>query len=65
MPNAFAAMITRFSDLYRDHPFILIPEVVPELTGDRVLTMTYLDGIDWAAAQRADQALKNTWAEVI
>lgn len=60
-----AAMIARFSDLYRDHPFILIPEVVPELTGDRVLTMTYLDGIDWAAAQRADQALKNTWAEVI
>ncbi len=27
--------------------------------------MTYLDGMDWAAAQQADQSLKNTWAEVI
>jgi predicted unusual protein kinase regulating ubiquinone biosynthesis (AarF/ABC1/UbiB family) len=27
--------------------------------------MTYLDGLDWAAAQQADQDLKNTWAEVI
>jgi predicted unusual protein kinase regulating ubiquinone biosynthesis (AarF/ABC1/UbiB family) len=27
--------------------------------------MTYLNGMDWAAAQRADQDLKNSWAEVI
>lgn len=60
-----AEMITRFSDLYRDHPFIRIPEAVPELSGDRVLTMTYLAGIDWAAAQLADQDLKNSWAEAI
>lgn len=60
-----AAMITRFSQLYRGHPFIQIPDVVPELSTDRVLTMTYLHGMDWAAAQQADQDLKNTWAEVI
>jgi predicted unusual protein kinase regulating ubiquinone biosynthesis (AarF/ABC1/UbiB family) len=60
-----AANITAFSDLYRGHPFIRIPDVVPEVSGDRVLTMTYLDGMDWAAAQQADQDLKNTWAEVI
>jgi predicted unusual protein kinase regulating ubiquinone biosynthesis (AarF/ABC1/UbiB family) len=60
-----AAMIAMFGELYRDHPFIRVPGVVPELSGDRVLTMTYLDGIDWAAAQQADQALKNTWAEAI
>ena len=29
-----------------------------------MLTMTYLDGIDWAAAQQADQDLKTSWAEV-
>lgn len=58
-----AANITAFSDLYRGHPFIRVPDVVPEASGDRVLTMTYLDGLDWAAAQDADQALKNTWAE--
>ncbi|HET6734096.1 ABC1 kinase family protein [Mycobacterium sp.] len=60
-----AANIAAFDDLYRDHPFIRIPEVVPAASSDRVLTMTYLDGMDWAAAQQADQDLKNTWAEVI
>jgi predicted unusual protein kinase regulating ubiquinone biosynthesis (AarF/ABC1/UbiB family) len=60
-----AANIAAFSDLYRDHPFIRVPEVIKEASGDRVLTMTYLDGMDWCAAQQADQTLKNTWAEVI
>ncbi len=60
-----AANITAFSELYRGHPFIRVPEVVPEASTDQVLTMTYLDGLDWAAAQHADQELKNTWAEVI
>lgn len=60
-----AATITTFSELYRDHPFIRIPEVIPEASTDRVLTMTYLDGMDYAAAQLADQDLKNTWAEAI
>lgn len=60
-----AATITVFNELYRGHPFIRVPEVVEEASGDRVITMTYLDGVDWAAAQHADQNLKNTWAEVI
>ncbi|WP_445169055.1 ABC1 kinase family protein [Mycolicibacterium sp. Dal123E01] len=60
-----AAMITAFSNLYRDHPFIRIPDVVPEASTGQVLTMTYLDGMDWATAQQADQDLKNTWAEVL
>jgi len=60
-----AANLAAFSELYRGHPFIRVPDVVGEASGDRVLTMTYLDGLDWAAAQEADQDLKNTWAEVI
>lgn len=60
-----AANIAAFSNLYHDHPFIRVPEVVAEASGDRVLTMTYMDGMDWAAAQQADQEMKNTWAEVI
>ncbi|MCA2253440.1 AarF/ABC1/UbiB kinase family protein [Mycobacterium intracellulare] len=59
-----AATITAFSDLYRGHPFIRIPVAIPEASSDRVLTMTYLDGVDYSAAQRADQDLKNAWAEV-
>ena len=60
-----AANVTAFCDLFRDHPFIRIPEVVAEASADRVLTMTYLEGLDWADALAADQELKNTWAEVI
>jgi predicted unusual protein kinase regulating ubiquinone biosynthesis (AarF/ABC1/UbiB family) len=60
-----AAMIATFAELYRGHPFIRVPDVVPEASADRVLTMTYLDGMDWAQAQQADQDLKNTWGEVI
>ncbi|MBI3226180.1 MAG: AarF/ABC1/UbiB kinase family protein [Mycolicibacterium cosmeticum] len=60
-----AAHITAFADLYRGHPFIRVPDVVPEASADRVLTMTYLDGWDWGAAQDADQHLKDTWAEVL
>ncbi|OAT68781.1 ABC transporter [Mycobacteroides immunogenum] len=60
-----AANIEAFAALYQGHPFIRIPEVISEASGSRVLTMTYLDGMDWAAAQRADQELKNAWVEAI
>lgn len=60
-----AANIAMFTELYHDHPFIQIPEVITEASGDRVLTMTFIDGMDWATAQNAGQELKNSWAEVI
>lgn len=60
-----AATIATFGALYRDHPFIRIPDVVPEASGDRVLTMAYLDGMDWATAKHAEQDLRNAWAETI
>mgnify|MGYP002652145791 CR=1 FL=1 len=60
-----ASTIEAFSELYRDHPFIRVPDVIAEASSDRVLTMTFLDGIGWEEAQTADQALKNTWAETI
>ena len=43
-----AANIMAFSELFRGHPFIRVPDVVAEASADRVLTMTYLDGLDWA-----------------
>jgi hypothetical protein len=60
-----AANIASFGELYRGHPFIRVPDVIPEASAGQVLTMTLMDGMDWAAAQDADQDLKNTWAEVI
>lgn len=60
-----AAMITAFADLYRGHPFIRIPDIIPEACSAHVLTMTFLDGIGWDQAQEVEQDLRNTWAEVI
>lgn len=60
-----AAAIARFGELYRGHPSIRIPEVLPEVSSAQVLTMTYLEGMDYSAAQLADQDLKNSWAETI
>ena len=54
-----------FADAYRDHPFIRIPAVLPELSTARVLTMERSDGMRFAAAQQADQELKNRWGEAI
>jgi predicted unusual protein kinase regulating ubiquinone biosynthesis (AarF/ABC1/UbiB family) len=60
-----AANMTAFHDLYRDHPFIRIPDPVPNLSTGHVLTMTYLDGTTWDTAQSADDTLRNTWAEAV
>jgi predicted unusual protein kinase regulating ubiquinone biosynthesis (AarF/ABC1/UbiB family) len=54
-----------FADAYRGHPFVRIPEVLPELSTARVLTMERSDGMRWAQAQTAGQELKNTWGEAI
>ena len=45
-----AASIAAFSELYRGHPFIRVPDLVPELSSDRVVTMTYLG---WTGLQRS------------
>ncbi len=60
-----ARNIEAFNELYCGHPFIRVPDLVSEACSDKVLTMTMLDGMDWAAAQHADQNLKNAWAEAI
>lgn len=60
-----AGNIDRFAELYRDHPFIRVPETVPEASTERVLTMTYVDGIAYSEAQACDQALKDRWGEIV
>ncbi|HKR49795.1 MAG TPA: AarF/ABC1/UbiB kinase family protein [Pseudonocardiaceae bacterium] len=56
---------TAFADAYRDHPFIRIPEVVPQLSTRRVLTMDLADGMRWSQALQADQQSRDRWGEVI
>ncbi|HEV7886309.1 MAG TPA: AarF/ABC1/UbiB kinase family protein [Acidimicrobiales bacterium] len=60
-----AASQQAFAQAFEGHPFIRIPEVVPERSTARVLTTAYHDGMRWAAAVQADQDLRDTWGEVV
>ncbi|MBI2168689.1 MAG: AarF/ABC1/UbiB kinase family protein [Actinobacteria bacterium] len=54
-----------FAALYRDHPFARVPQVFPELSTRRVLTMEMVDGRRFKAACESDQALRDRWGEAI
>jgi predicted unusual protein kinase regulating ubiquinone biosynthesis (AarF/ABC1/UbiB family) len=54
-----------FADHYRGHPFARVPEVFPELSSDRVLTMEMVHGRRWTAIDDVDQPLRDRWGEVI
>jgi predicted unusual protein kinase regulating ubiquinone biosynthesis (AarF/ABC1/UbiB family) len=63
--RAEAANQQEFADLYRGHPFIRIPEVIPELSARRVLTSDYVEGLRFAKAARAEQHLRDRWGEAV
>ncbi len=60
-----AANQTQFRSHYEGHPFIRIPEVISELSTERVLVMDQHDGLRWTAALEQPQELKDTWGEVV
>jgi len=60
-----AAHQAEFAAAYRGHPFIRIPEIIPELSTRRVLTMELAGGKRWPQALTASQALRDRWGEVI
>lgn len=60
-----AANQTAFADAYRGHPYVRVPEVVPELSTGQVLTMERSTGMRFAAACSADQDLRDQWGEVL
>ena len=60
-----AANQTEFRTHYQGHPFIRIPEIVTELSTQRVLVMDQHDGLRWTAALEQPQERKDTWGEAI
>ena len=56
---------SEFADHFRGHPFIHVPDVVGELSTDRVLTQELVRGMSWDEALVADQDLRDQWAEAI
>ena len=60
-----AANQIEFGANYAGHPCIRIPEVVPELSTERVLVMAHHDGLRWTAALEHPQHLRDAWGEAI
>ena len=60
-----AANQTRFATLYRAHPFIRVPDVVPTRSTRRVLTMDLATGRRFSEAAAADADSRGMWSEVI
>lgn len=62
-----AENIRRMASMHADLPEIIVPEVVPEASTQRVLTMEFLDGIPPAEAvsDRYPQALRDEWGAAL
>jgi predicted unusual protein kinase regulating ubiquinone biosynthesis (AarF/ABC1/UbiB family) len=57
---------TDFADRYRGHPFISVPDVVPEVSGRRVLTSEWVEGQHLAEfMETADPEAKQRAGEVV
>ena len=54
-----------FIEYYSGHPFVRVPEVYPELSSDRVLTMEMVHGRRWTETADVDQALRDRWGEIV
>jgi predicted unusual protein kinase regulating ubiquinone biosynthesis (AarF/ABC1/UbiB family) len=54
-----------FADSYRDHPYIHVPDVVPELSTPRVLTTDLAEGVRFEAMAAWDHDERNLAAETI
>jgi predicted unusual protein kinase regulating ubiquinone biosynthesis (AarF/ABC1/UbiB family) len=54
-----------FADFYRGHPYIHVPDVVPELSTGRVLTSELVDGHSWDELLTWDQDQRDMAAETI
>ncbi len=55
-----------FADRYRGHPFIHVPDIVPERCATRVITSEWVDGLSWAEfGASATPEQKQVAAEVL
>ncbi len=50
---------------FRGHPFFVVPDVVTELCGDRVLVTEFIEGRAFADVLKADEPTRRDYAEVL
>ena len=53
-----------FSNHYKDHPYVIVPELLEELSSETVLTLTYIEGdsLNEVKEPSYNQEMKNTLA---
>jgi predicted unusual protein kinase regulating ubiquinone biosynthesis (AarF/ABC1/UbiB family) len=60
-----AANQSEFAEMYRGHPFIGVPEVIHEFSGERVLIQEFVQGMSWDEALASPQELRDSWGEAV
>lgn len=62
--NHEAENLRFFSEHYRNHPYIIVPDLIEALSSETVLTLTYVegDGLNDIKGPRYDQETRNTLA---
>jgi predicted unusual protein kinase regulating ubiquinone biosynthesis (AarF/ABC1/UbiB family) len=54
----------RIARAFRGHPYIMVPEVVTSMSTRRVLISEFVEGRNFAAVQRLDEAQRDRFAEI-
>jgi hypothetical protein len=54
-----------FARHFRGHPFVVIPQVMTDLSGERVLVSEWVQGTGFEQVKRRDQATKDRFAEIV
>src|SRR3954465_10095265 len=60
-----AANQRTFARAYRDHPFIVVPDVVPRMSTERVLVTDWIDGIGFDEVKQLPQEQKDRFGEIV
>ncbi|MFF2085103.1 ABC1 kinase family protein [Nocardia sp. NPDC058176] len=63
--QAEAATQTEIAHLYREHPFIVVPNAVPELSTTRVLVSEFVEGTGFEEIRHLPDAQRNRIGEII
>jgi predicted unusual protein kinase regulating ubiquinone biosynthesis (AarF/ABC1/UbiB family) len=54
-----------FARTWRGHPFVVIPEVITELSGERVLVTEFMDGIGFEQVKELPAAARDRFGEIV
>ena len=54
-----------FARHFRGHPFIVIPEVITDLSGEHVLVTEWVEGTGFEEVKQRDQATRDRYAEMV